>query len=259
MSTSEDAVASFAVGPVGSADDWEALKTQILAFHGVSWQRRKDINDEDCERTWRALSGNSTPNDFAQSSIAFSGVWSASIRQDVYHTIGKLCVCKAGKAASIQPRLADVHFDDDPVQTNSSFRAIAFAGAPGSGKSTTICTAQYELQKLGFTVLLVKETATSIFNSIGGYDQAWAGTRRHVDLQADLLDAQIREEKLTKKYAACKPADQAVLVLVDSATASGRAYCTQDEWEDVLQLQGVTHQELLPCTTKSSTWSLWPR
>jgi len=87
MSASEDAVASFAVGPVGSADDWEALKTRILAFHGVSWQRRKDINDEDCERTWRALSGNSTPNDFAQSSIAFSGVCSASIRQHLHEQI----------------------------------------------------------------------------------------------------------------------------------------------------------------------------
>ena len=145
MSASEDAVATFAVGPVGSANDWEALQARIHAFHGVSWQKRKDINDEDCERTWRALSGNSTPNDFAQSSVAFSGVWSASIRQEVYHTTSKLCVCKAGKAASIQPRLTDVHFDDDPVQTNSSFRTIAFAGAPGSGKSTTICTAQYQI------------------------------------------------------------------------------------------------------------------
>ena len=79
MSASEDAVAPFAVGPVGSADDWEALQARIHAFDGVSWQRRKDINNDDCERTWRALLGNSTPNDFAQSSIAFSGVWSASI------------------------------------------------------------------------------------------------------------------------------------------------------------------------------------
>ena len=74
MSASEDAVASFAVGPVGSADDSEALLARVQTFHGVSWQRRKDINDEDCERTWRALSGNSAPNDFAQSSVAFSGV-----------------------------------------------------------------------------------------------------------------------------------------------------------------------------------------
>ena len=103
MSAAEDVVAPFVVRLVGSADDWEALLARVQAFHGVSWQRRKDINDEDCERTWRALSGNSTPNDFAQSSVAFSGVWSASIRQEVYHTIGKLCVCKAGKAPSIQP------------------------------------------------------------------------------------------------------------------------------------------------------------
>ena len=49
MSATEDAVAPFAVGPVGSADDWEALLARVQTFHGVSWQRRKDINDEDCE------------------------------------------------------------------------------------------------------------------------------------------------------------------------------------------------------------------
>jgi len=57
MSATEDAVAPFAIGPVGSADDWEALLARVQTFHGVSWQRRKDINDDDCERTWRRVHG----------------------------------------------------------------------------------------------------------------------------------------------------------------------------------------------------------
>ena len=76
MSAMADTLAPFAIGLVSSANDWEALRllARVQGYYGVSWQRRKDINDEDCERTWRALSGNSTPNDFAQSFVAFSGV-----------------------------------------------------------------------------------------------------------------------------------------------------------------------------------------
>ena len=107
MSATADTVAPFAIRPVGSADDWEALLARVQCYHGVSWQRRKDINDEDCERTWRALSGNSTPNDFAQSSIAFSGVWSASIRQDAYHAIDWQALRQQGWQGRFHPTQTD--------------------------------------------------------------------------------------------------------------------------------------------------------
>ena len=73
---------------------------------------------------------------------------------------------------------------------------------------------------MGYDVIFVHESATDVLESVGGFQQRWVGTPKIIDLQYEILIAQMAAERRARRTASEYPAELAVIVLVDCGTLS---------------------------------------
>jgi len=122
--------------------------------------------------------------------------------------------------------------------------SVVLTGGPGGGKSSALATLRDRLSKHGFQVLVVPEVATTLLGNSGGYDAAWAGTRKHVELQEQLLRFQMFQEDTYRRVAKLRP-EKPYVILHDRGTLDGRVFCTDAEWADSVAAAGTSEEELL--------------
>ena len=129
---------------------------------------------------------------------------------------------------------------------------IVLTGGPCGGKSSAMAKLRCRLQKLGFQVLVVSETATEVFKGSGGFDPSWAGTAKERELQKTLIRAQLAREDVFESMAKLREPMPAVM-LCDRGTLDGEAFCPPEHWTEALHDMGVTKQELYD--NYDCTWS----
>jgi len=127
--------------------------------------------------------------------------------------------------------------DAGPGRKGRAYRVV-LTGGPCGGKSSALGLLRSRLQKQGFQVLTVPECATPLFEGSGGYDMSWAGTRKHVELQQTFLRFQIAQENAFLKLSTLR--DAPAVILYDRGVLDGFTFCSDAEWEQVLQGTGQT-------------------
>jgi hypothetical protein len=95
---------------------------------------------------------------------------------------------------------------------------------------------------LGFHVITVPEVGTPFFENVGGYDPRWAGTPDHVSLQGVFLKMQLAQEDAYRAIAALRP--EPCILLHDRGALDGSSFCSEEEWERVLEKEGTTENLL---------------
>lgn len=121
--------------------------------------------------------------------------------------------------------------------------SVLLTGGPGGGKSSALACLRDRLTRRGFQVLVVPETATPLFSNSGGYDPAWHGTKKHVDLQKILTRYQLDQEKAFRGLAQLR--DKPYVLLHDRGCLDGRLFCTEAEWAETLEALDVKEADLL--------------
>eukprot|EP00746_Dinoflagellata_sp_MGD_P002951 gnl/MRDRNA2_/MRDRNA2_105755_c0_seq1.p1 gnl/MRDRNA2_/MRDRNA2_105755_c0~~gnl/MRDRNA2_/MRDRNA2_105755_c0_seq1.p1 ORF type:complete len:478 (+),score=75.50 gnl/MRDRNA2_/MRDRNA2_105755_c0_seq1:84-1517(+) len=132
-----------------------------------------------------------------------------------------------------------------PAITASPIKSISvlLTGGPGGGKSSALACLRDRLTKRGFQVLVVPETATPLFGNSGGYDSAWHGTKKHVELQKILTRYQLDQEKAFRGLAQLR--DKPFVLLHDRGCLDGRLFCTETEWAETLEALDINEADLL--------------
>ena len=100
-----------------------------------------------------------------------------------------------------------------------------------------------KLLSIGYQVVTVPEVATPIFENSGGYDPRWAGRDAHVQLQTILMKMQTHQEDAFTAIASLRPAP--AVMLCDRGALDGFTFCSQSEWQQVLDGVGTTERKLL--------------
>ena len=110
---------------------------------------------------------------------------------------------------------------------------IVVTGGPCGGKTTALSRIKIELSRLGYTVLVVPESATQL-NSNGITPWGCITTK---DYQRCQMRLQVYKEQIYDEAAAVIPSDKIVIVC-DRGMLDNRAYMTDEEFCDVLAEQG---------------------
>lgn len=118
-------------------------------------------------------------------------------------------------------------------------RTIVMTGGPCAGKSTALLAVSNALQRRGFTVLTIAETATEL---IGGGVAPWTceSPTRYQELQMGL---QLAKEDAWREAAAGMPGR--VIVLQDRGVLDGHAYMEDAPFYAALAQFGLTETEVL--------------
>ncbi|MBR0464742.1 MAG: AAA family ATPase [Clostridia bacterium] len=106
---------------------------------------------------------------------------------------------------------------------------IVITGGPCAGKSSALCAIQRHFEKLGYTVLVVCETATEL---IGGGVAPWT-CGSNVDYQIGQMRLQMEKERVFERAARTMSADK-ILIVCDRGALDNRAYMTEAEFQKVL-------------------------
>lgn len=120
-----------------------------------------------------------------------------------------------------------------------SIRKIVVTGGPCGGKTTALSRIQRDLGRLGYTVLVVPETATSLIS--GGVAPWTCGTNE--DYQRCQMRLQQEKERVFEEAAASMPDDK-ILIVCDRGQLDNKAYMRPDEFERVLASLGLNEAEL---------------
>ena len=106
---------------------------------------------------------------------------------------------------------------------------IVVTGGPSGGKTTGLSWIQNAFSKLGYTVLVVPETATEL---IGGGVTPWTcGT--NLDYQRCQMRLQLEKERLFEQAARTMNAEK-ILIVCDRGAMDNRAYMDDLEFSQVL-------------------------
>ena len=120
-----------------------------------------------------------------------------------------------------------------------SIAKIVITGGPCGGKTTALSRIQRDLSHLGYTVLIVPETATALI--AGGVAPWTCGTNK--DYQKCQMRLQLEKEKAFEQAAATMGAKKIVIVC-DRGELDNKAYMSDEEFERVLASLGVSELEL---------------
>ena len=120
------------------------------------------------------------------------------------------------------------------------FFVVVLTGGPGAGKSSCLTLLRQRLSVRGFQVITVPENATHFFANSDGFQREWLGTQQLVTAQRILLDYQLHQEDAFKKMAMLHPTKKRTVMLLDCCTVSGKAYVSDDQWQEVLSYPGKT-------------------
>ena len=116
---------------------------------------------------------------------------------------------------------------------------IVVTGGPCAGKTTGMSWIQNTFSKLGYTVLVVPETATELIS--GGVTPWTCGT--NVDYQKCQMRLQLEKERLFEQAARTMKVDK-LLIVCDRGAMDNRAYMDEQEFAQVLADIGATEEEL---------------
>ena len=116
---------------------------------------------------------------------------------------------------------------------------IVVTGGPCGGKTTALTRIQTALSHLGYTVLVVPETATALIS--GGVAPWTCGTNE--EYQKCQMKMQLQKERIFEQAAATMPVDK-VLIVCDRGELDNRAYMTDEEFARVLDYLGMSEAEL---------------
>ena len=120
-----------------------------------------------------------------------------------------------------------------------SYKKIVVTGGPCGGKTTALSRIQRDLSHLGYTVLIVPETATALIS--GGVAPWTCGTNE--DYQRFQMRLQMEKERIFEEAADTMPQDN-ILIVCDRGELDNKAYMTQEEFDRVLDYLGVSEIEL---------------
>ena len=120
-----------------------------------------------------------------------------------------------------------------------SIKKIVITGGPCAGKTTALSRIQRDLSHLGYTVLIVPETATAL---ISGGVAPWTCVT-NVEYQKCQMRMQREKELVFEQAARTMPQDKIVIVC-DRGELDNKAYMTDDEFAEVLDYLGMSETEL---------------
>ena len=120
-----------------------------------------------------------------------------------------------------------------------SIHKIVVTGGPCGGKTTALSRIQRDLGHLGYTVLIVPETATSLIS--GGVAPWTCGTNEEYQKCQMLL--QLQKEQVFEQAAATMSNDK-ILIVCDRGELDNKAYMTEEEFANVLAFLGKNEAEL---------------
>lgn len=120
-----------------------------------------------------------------------------------------------------------------------SIAKIVITGGPCGGKTTALSRIQRDLSHLGYTVLIVPETATSLI--AGGVAPWTCGT--NAEYQKCQMLLQLQKEQIFEQAAATMDADK-ILIVCDRGELDNKAYMNDEEFAEVLDYLGMNEVEL---------------
>ncbi|MDO4403725.1 MAG: AAA family ATPase [Atopobiaceae bacterium] len=120
-----------------------------------------------------------------------------------------------------------------------SISKIVITGGPCGGKTSAVSRIQTALSHLGYTVLVVPETATALIS--GGVAPWTCGSNE--EYQKCQMKMQMQKEQIFEQ-AADTMANDKVLIVCDRGELDNKAYMTEEEFAHVLDYLGVTEIEL---------------
>lgn len=116
---------------------------------------------------------------------------------------------------------------------------IVITGGPCAGKTTAISRLQDYFEQLGYTVLLIHETATELIT--GGVAPWTCGSP--AEYQKVQMKLQLEKEKRFEEAAKTMPVSK-ILIVCDRGTLDNKAYMTCDEFCAMLEEIGMNEVEL---------------
>ncbi|MBO7674462.1 MAG: AAA family ATPase [Atopobiaceae bacterium] len=120
-----------------------------------------------------------------------------------------------------------------------SISKIVVTGGPCGGKTTALSRIQRDLSHLGYTVLIVPETATALIS--GGVAPWTCGS--NLDYQKCQMRMQLQKERIFEQAASTMASDK-ILIVCDRGELDNRAYMTDEEFACALEDLGKTEMEL---------------
>ena len=118
-------------------------------------------------------------------------------------------------------------------------RTIVITGGPCGGKSTAMSRIMKEMNKLGYTVLFVAETASELIN--GGITPT--NCVSNAEFQKCLFDLQLSKEK-TFMRAAQKMEGEKCIIVYDRGALDNKAYMSKEEFAEVMDYLGMDEVQL---------------
>ena len=118
-------------------------------------------------------------------------------------------------------------------------KKIVVTGGPCGGKTTALSRIQRDLSHLGYTVLIVPETATSLI--AGGVAPWTCGTNE--EYQKCQMELQLHKERIFEQAARTMPQDN-ILIVCDRGELDNKVYMTDEEFARVLEHLGLNEAEL---------------
>ncbi len=120
-----------------------------------------------------------------------------------------------------------------------SISKIVITGGPCGGKTTALSRIQRDLSHLGYTVLIVPETATSL---ISGGVAPWT-CASNVEYQKCQMTLQQQKERIFEQAARTMSHDK-ILIVCDRGEMDNKVYMSDDEFEHVLDYLETNEAEL---------------
>ena len=120
-----------------------------------------------------------------------------------------------------------------------SITKIVVTGGPCGGKTTALTRIQTALSHLGYTVLVVPETATAL---ISGGVAPWTCGSNEEDQKCQ-MKMQLQKERVFEQAAATMDNDK-ILIVCDRGELDNKAYMTDEEFAHVLDYLGMNEAEL---------------
>lgn len=116
---------------------------------------------------------------------------------------------------------------------------IAFTGAPHAGKTTIIPKMREELEKQGFAVEIVTETATEMIR-----ENPELFARNTKEAQKQLIQVQMQKEDEAAERICRSNDSRGCVILYDRCVLDGRLFCGDECWQEVLQSADATENAL---------------
>lgn len=117
---------------------------------------------------------------------------------------------------------------------------FVLTGGPGAGKTESRDFLKKRLEKEGYSLIFVPESATELITA-GITDQSLGSSFLYQQMQ---LDLQLEKEKLFNR-AAEKLKDQPAVVVFDRGALDGKAYSDNEVFEQVLESRNLSEKDLL--------------